>query len=572
MARRRPKKRSQGKVAPKLLRQIQRAEEAHRAGDLSGAEAAYLGVLRKTPGQREAVQGLATLYLHAGLTEKALHLVNDALAHAGRDRDLHLLKADLLNDSRDYEAARDSYLAAYDGTLSRVQAACKAAVAAGLVGREAEALAELDALLTRFPDDADVAIDVGTAARLIGDVELAYTCFQRGLGTYPNDPVLANNLGSCLVDLGRMSEAEAFLRKAVEVDPNQADAWYNLARVRRYTPDDEPTIARLEQALGHSREPRARSVVNFAIAKVRHDLGDYDQAFKHYRMANQIMGSMARYDQAGNEAEFRQVVATFTPEFCQRPALIQSDLPLLIVGMPRSGTTLVEQILSAHPAVHGAGELRDLLTVTRRLGQLGFYPANVANAPRDQMKAWAQDYVELLAQKGGSALRVTDKMPTNFLALGVASMMFGGLRVIHCRRNPMDTCFSNYIQYFAEGHLYSSSLDDVAHFYGMYRQLMSHWHKVLPIQILDVDYESVVDDVEREARRLVAFADLPWDDRCVTFHANERTVATASNWQVRQPIYTHSRQRWRRYDAHLQPLKIALQRFAPDLPETANYG
>lgn len=565
MARRAGKKRGVGKVPPKVLRNLQKARDARRAGDLNAAEAAYAGILQKTPAQREAAQELATMYLHAGMRDQAMAVVDAALSHAANDLDLHLLKGEMLNDLRDYEGARTSYLRAYDGSLERTQAACKAAVAAGLVGYEAEALAELEELLTRFPDSADLVIDVGTAARLIGDVELAYACFQRGLATFPNDAVLANNLGSCLVDLGRMDEAETFLKLAVESDQNQADAWYNLARVRRYTSEDRPLVARLEQALGQSREPRARAVVNFAMAKVSHDLSEYDRAFKHYRAANQVMGAMMRYDQAANEAEFRQVIASFTPELAQRPGLVQSSVPMLIVGMPRSGTTLVEQILSAHPEVHGAGELRDLLTVTRRLSQLGCYPSNVSNAPREQLKAWAGSYLEVLGRQGGEALRVTDKMPTNFLALGVASMMFGGLRVVHCRRNPMDTCFSNYIQFFAEGHLYSSSLDDVAHFFGLYRRLMAHWHQVLPIQILDVDYEDVVDDVEREARRLVAFAELPWDDRCVEFHSNERTVATASNWQVRQPIYTQSRQRWRRYETHLEPLKAALLRHVPDL-------
>jgi hypothetical protein len=241
---------------------------------------------------------------------------------------------------------------------------------------------------------------------------------------------------------------------------------------------------------------------------------------------------------------------------------------VFIVGMPRSGTSLVEQILASHPNVHGAGELSDIIKLAYEyipftLGLKEPYPHCVGSLTQNQIDQCAQKYLARIEQFSSDAVRITDKMPQNFLYLGLIGQLFPRARIIHCSRHPLDTALSIYFQQFIEAHTYSFDLENIGHYYNEYRRLMQHWKNILDIPILDISYQNLVEDFEGTCRRMVGFLDLEWDERCLQFHRSERKIATASFDQVRSPIYSSSLGRWKHYERHLGPLIRVLKEDGP---------
>jgi hypothetical protein len=269
------------------------------------------------------------------------------------------------------------------------------------------------------------------------------------------------------------------------------------------------------------------------------------------------------FDPCAHQAGVDQLIRTFDAVYFRRVRGfgISSELPLFIVGMPRSGTTLVEQIVASHPQVFGAGELRDVeriaLSLAAHLGNDVGYPSCLAKAPAEAVRAMAERHLHRLTALAGGSVRIVDKMPTNYLHLGLIATLFPQARIIHCRRGPLDTCVSCYFSYF-RGLPFAWDLEELGRYHRSYDSLMAHWKAVLPLPVLDVSYEELVDNQEAISRRLMEFCGLDWDERCLAFHETPRPVHTASTMQVRQPIYKSSVGRWRRYEAHLQPLVRAL--------------
>ena len=307
-----------------------------------------------------------------------------------------------------------------------------------------------------------------------------------------------------------------------------------------------------------------RSSLLFSLGGLHDHLGAFDAAFRCYREANALRH--ARFDGDAVTRLTDQRVAYFSAERLARlpRAAKRDDLPVFIVGMPRSGTSLVEQILASHPRVAGAGELRLIGAIARSLN-LGTDSGAVEAAPdlapgldQESIDRAAASHLERLRAIGGEAARVTDKMPYNFRHLGLISLLFPDARIIHCLRDPMDTCMSCYFQGFRAGNSQTFDLGHLGAFYVQYDRLMRHWRRVLDIPVLEIRYEDHVAEPERTCREMLAFLDLEWDPRCLRFHESRRVVRTASRDQVREPIYTRSVARWRNYERHLGPLKEAL--------------
>jgi tetratricopeptide (TPR) repeat protein len=293
--------------------------------------------------------------------------------------------------------------------------------------------------------------------------------------------------------------------------------------------------------------------------------GRYDEAFAMAERANAIYRGRP-YDLAVAENWAKRVVDYFTPERIRSlpKATVRNEKPVFIVGMPRSGTSLVEQIAASHPAVHGAGELDFMHRVLNgTVGMLGSstenYPACLDRLTTEIADGMADIYLGPLTALKPGAARITDKMPLNWFHLGLIALLFPGARVIHCRRDPMDTCLSCFMTHFNQGHEYKHNLSHLGHFFRIYARMMAHWRSAIDLPMLEVVYEEVVADAEAQSRRLIEFLGLPWDDRCLTPHSTRRAVVTASVQQVRRPIYTTSVQRWRRYEKQLDPLKAALR-------------
>jgi hypothetical protein len=298
--------------------------------------------------------------------------------------------------------------------------------------------------------------------------------------------------------------------------------------------------------------------------------GDYEQSFTHCRHAREVRKKLDRqrgivFDRAEHRRLIDRISHVFSTGWFERVRSFgnESELPIFIVGMMRSGTTLAEQILASHPAVHGAGELHDMeRLVTSMPGMLATtdeYPECAARIDAPTMAALAEDCLRTLRRLGGDALRVVDKMPFNYLRVGLIAALFPRARIIHCRRDPLDTCLSCYFQDFSGIHAFTLDLADLGCYYREYERLMAHWQAVLPARVFNLAYEDLTADLEGMSRRLLDFCGLPWDDRCLRFNESRRIVRTSSALQVRQPVYRSSVGKWKRYEAQLGPLIAALK-------------
>jgi len=349
--------------------------------------------------------------------------------------------------------------------------------------------------------------------------------------------------------LGRMDEAMTHAREALRLNPEYVGGYYTIASAKSFTADD-PDLTEMEALAGRVTATNQKIPLCFALGRAYESLKDYDRSFRYYKQANDLRRGLLVHGREAAGQQFARVKARF--DAAQLAELAgtgePSDVPVFIVGMPRSGTTLVEQILSSHPQVFGAGELATLGRIAARARELT--PETCA--------ALGQEYVESVRRLAPDAARITDKMPGNFIHVGLIAAILPNARIIHCRRDPVDTCLSCYKQNFARGQHWSYELAELGEHFRRYRDLMAYWHEVLPGWVLGVDYEAVVADTENQARRLVDHIGLPWNDACLEFYRSERPVMTASKAQVRQPIYTTSVEKWRRYGAHLEPLLAAL--------------
>ncbi len=299
--------------------------------------------------------------------------------------------------------------------------------------------------------------------------------------------------------------------------------------------------------------------LHFALAKAYDDLARYDEAFAQLQAGNAIKRRLVSYDEAAVAAFFREIAAAFSPALIGERAGAgdPSDAPVFVVGMPRSGSTLVEQILASHPGVYGAGEL---LVMNDLIADLPDYPSGIASVSDAALRRFGRRYVEQVRAFAPGAKRIVDKLPANFRHLGMIHLALPNAKIVHVRRDPMDTCVSCYSKLFLDGLNFAYDLGELGRYYKMYEALMAHWRAVLPGHaLLDVQYETLVGDFEAQARRIVAFCGLEWDARCLDFSRTERPVRTLSQAQVRQPLFASSIGRWRHYEKHLGPLIEALR-------------
>lgn len=379
--------------------------------------------------------------------------------------------------------------------------------------------------------------------------------------------------GHLLMEQGRMEAAEDSFRHALSLDDSNLGARLALAQVKKVQVGDENMAALVREAekLDTMLETKAISL-HFALGKCYNDTRQYDLAFPHFLAGCRLKRKRTQYDADNNDLICRNICEFFSPERVQELGGegCPSDLPIFVLGMPRSGTTLTEQILASHPLVHGAGELPDLLALaaTARNGSVDGYPLSLTGITRRELRQMGEQYVEGLRARNPDARHITDKMPANFHCVGLIHLMLPHAKIIHVRRNPVDTCLSGFTNLFNKSQHHSYDLTEMGRYYRNYATLMEHWRKVLPADAFyELLYEELVTDHENQARALLEYCNLPWDDACLSFHTNERNIKTASVTQVRQPLYTSSVERWRKYEAHLGPLLEALGDLAPGRKE-----
>lgn len=460
------------------------------------------------------------------------------------------------------------------------------------VGRRHEAIAVFQRALALDASRAESHWNLGTVLFEMRRVEAAVECYRHALNLRPDyapahlslalalrqqrrpveaeascraalaiDPKYAEALaflGELTADRGQFAAAEEFFVEAISVDPEFFSGYASIATHRKMTLADAAWLRGVKTLLGKPLPLTAQISLRYALGKYWDDVGQYDDAFDSYRQANELTKRYgAAYDRAKFAALISRIIELFQPGFireCQAQGSA-SELPLLVIGMPRSGTSLTEQILASHPAVFGAGELTFWHGAFVRLERAGLFGA----AGTSYLAEVIRDYLGRLTALGNGAQRVVDKMPANFIYAGLIHAAFPKARLIHMQRHPIDTALSIYFQNFFNIGPHSNDLDDLAHYYGQYLRLMDHWRQVLPATaLMDVPYEGLIGDQERWTRRMLDFCGLPWDPACLNFHETERVVITASKWQVRQRMHASSAGRWQHYEKFVGKLRCLL--------------
>ncbi len=518
------------------------------AGDMSGAEAAHRRALELDPGNVGAHNNLGNVLAVSGRAGEAEENYRQALT---------------LNPDFPMALSNLGSVLRGRGNLDEAEALCRRAV-------------------DLSPDYAQGWNNLGNILMAREQVDEAVTCFRRAVEIHPGFELAWSNLGSALVGLGLWEEAKRAFHQAIKADPRCAeahnglgvleqnlgraaaahacfcqavrlkpdyvDALYNLSHSKGFVFDPEK-LGRIEALLeggGLGKDDCAK--LHFALAEHALTLGRHDAAFEQAAKGNAARG--LGFDPAAWDGAVDDLMARYSEDFFQarQDYGVKSEIPVFVLGMPRSGTTLVEQILASHPSVHGAGELKDMARIAQRTEMDG-------EASRD----WGGRYVATLRKLAPHAERVIDKMPFNFLHVGLIALILPQARIVQCVRDPLDVGVSCFFQNFSDPHPWSTDLNAIGRYYRSYERLMAHWKTVLPGRIHEIGYENLVRDQEGESRRLIGFLGLPWDDRCLAFHETERPVRTASNRQVREPVYTGSMGRYRAFARHLEPLKRGLE-------------
>jgi tetratricopeptide (TPR) repeat protein len=441
-------------------------------------------------------------------------------------------------------------------------------VAFAALERYEDSLVSYQKALAIRPGLPEVHINLGYALIALHRPEEAIASFEQALSGDSNRAEAYHGLGIAWQSLGRTAESRQSLTRAIQLAPHRPDYYCHLSRVKRFDVGDPHLVAMEDLARNlQSFSERQQVELHFALSKALADLDQHDRAFRHLLTGNALKRRRLGYDETAILGAFQRMRAVVTRDLIHRMRGRgdPSDVPIFIVGMPRSGTTLVEQVLASHSDVFGAGELNEIGQAVNALDQSGRgdvpFPEIIPFLSVDQLRQIGARYIAEASAGAAPAARITDKMPGNFCFVGFIHLIVPNARIIHVRRDPRDTCFSCFAQLFAKGLEWSYDLGEVGRYYQAYEALMEHWRRALPAGVmLEVQYEEFVTDFEPQARRLIDFCGLEWDDRCFAFHKTQRPIWTASATQVREPIYRSSIGRWKPYERMLQPLFDELSR------------
>ncbi|MBV9977276.1 MAG: tetratricopeptide repeat protein, partial [Hyphomicrobiales bacterium] len=428
--------------------------------------------------------------------------------------------------------------------------------------RAEEAHAAAQRAVAALPEDPETLNAMGLSLNELGRGDEALVFYRRALACKPDYAGALNNMGNVFKQSGQLAQAYEAYSRSLAIDPRRAEVYVNLTDLRKVKAED-PCVASMQQ-LAHEIDalpPIASMRLHFALAKAHDDLGNFEEAFRHMREGNALKRAQIVYDERAALAFFDRIRESFTAELLEANAGAgdASPLPVFILGMPRSGTTLVEQILASHPKVHGAGELALMSEIVASFGAGNgepiAFPESAPSMTREDFAKLGREYVARLRKHSATALRITDKMPSNFCFIGLIHLALPHARIIHVTRDPLDTCLSCFSRLFSAEQNHTYDLAELGRHYRKYAELMAHWRAALPDgRMLELRYEDVIADLEGEARRMIAHCGLDWSEDCLAFHKNKRQVKTASASQVRRPIYKTAHGRSQAYRQFLSPL------------------
>ncbi|CDX52706.1 Sulfotransferase [Mesorhizobium plurifarium] len=544
---------------------MQKALQFHQAGRRQEAEALYRQVLGQQPNHAAALHFLGLLLHQTGRSEEGIDLIEQSVTLQPENADFLNNMGTVMRDLGRVAAAIDFFRGAVDIRPDQLAARDNLGSSLTQLGQFEAAEEIYRGTIGRNPFHVRARIGLAETLQEAGRLDEAIKLFREALSIRPKDAELLYGLGVAMMEKGKLDEAADLARQALAIAPNMAKAWLLLTQVKRQTERDKE-LAGMEAE--HAKAPQgslARMQLSFGLGKANDDLKDYGRAFDYFAEGNAIRRRAIAYDPARTRGEFEAMKAAFDTAFFEkhRPSDISDDTPIFVVGMPRSGTTLVEQIIASHPQVLGAGELNILKTAVGKqfpMSMPGGFPGGIADMPDKAFAEAGQAYLDMLHARYPGYRHVTDKMPGNFLLVGFLHMMLPKAKIVHCARDAAATCLSIFKVHFrGDSHRYGYDLGELADFHNLYADIMAHWHKVLPGVVHDVRYEDFVADQEGQTRALMAYLGLPWDDKLLSFHETDRPVRTASAAQVRQPMYQGSVDLWKRYGDRLKPLLDKLQ-------------
>jgi tetratricopeptide (TPR) repeat protein len=425
-------------------------------------------------------------------------------------------------------------------------------IRAGEVARALHVAADLERTCA---SDADGLQRVAECYTHCAQHALAHRVLHQAAHLVPNDARCLYNLAAAAVAVGRIGEAEALFTRTLALNPHDYDAWYNRSTLRTQTAESNH-VRDLEDMLDAPDASRGEIALCYALAKELEDLGEHERSFAFLTRGAAARRRQLRYRVAGDEEALSEIIRTFDGALLSRAPRPQSGAgPIFIVGLPRSGTTLVDRILSSHSEVASLGELHDLpLAVTAAAGGAAAKQNLIRRAALADFPALGRDYLRRIAGYGAGAPCLIDKTPLNYLYLGLIRLSLPNARIVHVRRQPLDSCFAMYKTLFRMGYPFSYDLEDLGRYYVAYERLMSHWRALLPEGFLDLDYEALVREQGEQSRRLLEWCGLQWQPQCLEFHRNPAPIATASAAQVREPLHARSVGTWKRHEVRLQPL------------------
>ena len=479
---------------------------------------------------------------------RAIRMLAELAGRIGRMRDAELLLRRALEIAPSFNAARSNLAL----VLSRM-------------GRAAEAMELLEAVFEAEPEAiGNLNLKAATLGRL-GDFDEAIRIYEEVLERAPAQPRVWLSYGHMLKTVGRQAEGIGAYRRAIALKSALGEAWWSLANLKTFRFDADDVAAMKAALTSAELSEEDRFHLEFALGKSMHDLGKTQEAFHHYANGNALRRKLHPFHAEQLTRTVDRCIENFTPGILTASGGSEAVDPIFIVGMPRAGSTLVEQILSSHPLVEGTSELPDMPVIAREIGP---YPKSTTGMTSGQRKAAGETYLTRASvQRRTDRPFFIDKLPNNWLFVPFIQLVLPNAKIIDARRHPLGCCMSNFRQHFARGQDFTYDLDDLGRYYSDYVRLMVHVDAVMPGRVHRVIYERMVEDTETEIRSLLAYCGLEFDPACMAFHETERAVRTASSEQVRQPIYTAAKDEWQLYSAYLDPLRSALGPVLDAYPE-----
>ncbi|WP_339669578.1 sulfotransferase [Dasania marina] len=499
------------------------------AGKIAHAEQACRLFLKKNPSDITAIRLLAEIGLKVGALNDALHLLERCLILAPEFDLARLTYAHVLNKSDKLE----------------------------------QALVQVNQLLDAKPNEYPLLVLQASILVKFGDCQPALACYEKLLSNYTPQPKIALSYAHALKTSGKAAEAIVAYRLAISLQASFGEAYWSLANLKTFKFEDDDIVAMRDQIESQNCTEVDNFHLCFALGKALEEREQYRESFLYYQRGNRIKEKLEVYDPENTENIVKRQKMTCSAELLSAATELgcQSPIPIFIVGLPRSGSTLLEQILATHSQVDGTKELGHIIGLARRLGgkkkhkDVSRYPEVLAELSAEQLSELGEEYIKQTAIQRGAAPFFIDKMPNNFLHIGLIKLILPNAKIIDARRHPMASGFSGYKQLFAKGQAFTYSQANIGRYYGSYVDVMDHWDRVLPGKVLRVQYEEVVADIEQQVRRILDFCGLPFEAGCLEFYNNQRPVRTASSEQVRQPIYSAGLEHWRHYEPYLDELK-----------------